>query len=517
MKEKLPFQDRRLERKTPCSLYLPNDWDIPVRFCANDRIQLEEDGVDQLLGVVSTQETVERLLQDAPGFLDHKADPRVLEISVSPDFHKGKGIPIGTVIATQGFVLPQAIGNDVNCGMRLMTTSYKRDQLVGKLDAIEKKLRHVFFQGGRDLPMTPAQRQALVRNGIPGLIETFQATKDKGIWRFFNADEETANLSRIHGGGSYPTEDVFALTDYISEDREISHDSITGTLGGGNHFAEIQFVKKILDGPTAYEWGLTEGQIVVMIHTGSLGLGQITGGYFLDLMREVYPKGLPHPENGIYLLPTTGEYEDHFRRFRTSMSNAANFAFGNRLFLALMVRSALESELGASEMKVVYDAPHNLIWEETLYDGQVFIHRKGATPANGFERMTDTPYEYYGEPVIVPGSMGAPSYLLRGTGNRDFLSSACHGAGRQLSRGAAMHVDDMELDEFLESFRVVTPVDFKSHEMRNRPDILEKIRAEIKQEAPFAYKEITPVIETLLEADVAHPVAEFYPLMTVKG
>ncbi|MFC1833613.1 RtcB family protein [Thermodesulfobacteriota bacterium] len=515
MKTKPPFQDPRLKRQTHYSLSLPNSWDIPVRVCANEQIQLEEDAVDELLKVVSTQETLERLLQNAPGFLDTDVDPRMLELSISPDFHKGKGIPIGTIIATRGFVLPQAIGNDVNCGMRLMTTSYNRNQVEGKLDAIEKKLRYLFFQGGRDLPMTPAQRQALVRYGIPGLIDTFQDTKGKGIWRFFNTDEETANLTRIHGGGSYPTEDIFALTDYISEDRKLSHDSITGTLGGGNHFAEIQFVKKILDGPTAYDWGLAEGQIVVMIHTGSLGLGQITGRYFKDLMRDVYPQGLPHPENGIYLLPTTGKYEDHFRGFWTSMSNAANFAFGNRLFLALMVRSGLESELGVTEMKVVYDAPHNLIWEDV--ERNVFIHRKGATPANGFDRMDHTPHAYYGEPVIVPGSMGAPSYLLRGTGNQDFLSSACHGAGRQLSRGSAMHVADKELDEFLASFRVVTPMDFKNHEMRKRPDILEKIRAEIKQEAPFAYKEITPVIETLREADVAHPVAEFYPLMTVKG
>ncbi|GEM_PF-1699208 len=133
------------------------------------------------------------------------------------------------------------------------------------------------------------------------------------------------------------------------------------------------------------------------------------------------------------------------------------------------------------------------------------------------KREIEDAYAEHGEPVIVPGSMGAPRYLLRGSGNRDYLSSACHGAGRQLSRGAAMHLSDKELDDFLDSFRVVTPVDFKSHDMRKRPDILEKIRAEIKQEAPFAYKEITPVIETLREPDVAHSVAEFHPLMTVKG
>jgi tRNA-splicing ligase RtcB len=515
--KKSPFQDRRLQRETPYSLVLPNEWGVPTRVCANDRIQLEEDAVDELLGVLSTQKTLEMLLRVAPGFLAAEIDPRILEVSVSPDFHKGKGVPIGTVIAARGFVLPQAIGSDVNCGMRLMTTSWNADRLRANLDAIEKKLRYVFFEGGRDLPMTPGQRQALVRRGIPGLIDSLPAAKDKGIWRYFNADEEASNLSRISGRGSYPTDDVFALTDYISADRGLSSDSITGTLGGGNHFAEIQFVKKILDGPSAYEWGLTEGQITVMIHSGALGLGQITGRYFLDLMRDVYPRGLPHPENGVYILPASGDYGDHFRRFWKSMSNAANFAVGNRLFLALMVRSALESVLGAGEMKLVYDAPHNLIWEETVDGSKVFLHRKGASPAHGFEGMAGTPYEFHGEPVITPGSMGCSSYLLRGSGNRDYLYSASHGAGRRLSRGAAMHVDDKELEDFLESFRVVTPVDFKSPEMRRRPDILEKIRAEIKQEAPFAYKEIAPVIETLRGADAAYPVAELYPLITVKG
>jgi tRNA-splicing ligase RtcB len=183
----------------------------------------------------------------------------------------------------------------------------------------------------------------------------------------------------------------------------------------------------------------------------------------------------------------------------------------------IMVRRALEQSVGPADMQVLYDAPHNLMWEQPGDDGTVFLHRKGATPADGWAAMANTAYEHWGEPVIVPGSMGAPSYLLLGSGNEQALCSACHGAGRALSRGAAMQVADAELDAFLAAFRVVTPVDPKRADVRGRRDILEKWRQELKQEAPFAYKDITPVIDTLRAADVARPVAEFYPLMTVKG
>ncbi|HKV07109.1 MAG TPA: RtcB family protein, partial [Thermoanaerobaculia bacterium] len=147
----------------------------------------------------------------------------------------------------------------------------------------------------------------------------------------------------------------------------------------------------------------------------------------------------------------------------------------------------------------------------------VVIHRKGACPARGFSAMADTPFAYHGEPVLVPGSMGASSYILVGQGQEGSLCSASHGAGRSLSRGEALKGHDEELRRFLESFRVVTPVDLRRPDVRRRRDIVDRKLEEIKQEAPYAYKDIGPIIQTLTDAGIARPVAEVRPLMTIKG
>lgn len=516
-KKQTQFQDNNLNRINEYCLTLSNAWNIPVKFCANNQILLEEDGVKELSELLQTQGTIERILKKKADFFGNNKVPEIKEVILTPDFHKGKGIPVGTVILSKDVVIPQATGNDINCGMRLLSTSYTSDQILSHIDEIENKLRYVFFQGGRNLPMAPQQRQALLKHGINGLIDTNKITKGEGLWRYFNEDQEFSNLEHIHGRGSYPVDEIFALKDYIDTSRGISHDSVIGSLGGGNHFAEIQYVRKIHDSQTAYQWGINKGGVVIMVHSGSLGIGQMTGHYFQKILKDIYPKDLGYPENGIFVLPVHGEMSEYYNKFKTSMYNAANFAFCNRLFLALMVINALDSVIGEGDMKLIYDAPHNLIWEETIDDKSEYIHRKGATPAYGYESMSNSEFAYCGEPVIVPGSMGAPSYLLRGNGERKFLYSASHGAGRQLSRGAAMKVNDEKLDDFLNSFRIVTSVNMKDHQIKKRPDIMKKIRDSIKQEAPFAYKDITPVIKTLTESNVACPVAEFYPLLTVKG
>jgi len=509
-------QDDRLERITNAELRLPNRWDIPTRIFANPDIPLEAVAIDELESVLRIQETVSSLQSVQPDFFD-AADPRVLEVVLTPDFHKGAGIPIGTVLATRGFAVPQAIGNDVNCGMRLMATALTYDQVRPRLDELDRALRHTFFEGGRNIPMTPVQRDALVRQGLPGLIDTAGEASKQGLWAGIDADEEWANLDRMHGQGGYATDGVYALGDYIKGTGGLSHDSMIGGLGGGNHFAEIQYVRKILHGQAAYAWGLKEGQIVVMIHAGSLRLGHVTGNYVLDAMRRIYPAAASHPDNSIYPLPVGERFAVEFGKFLTSLRNAANFAFGNRFFLAQMVRRGLEVAVGPTVCRVIYDAPHNLMWEEELDGATAFVHRKGATPAGGWQQMQQTAYGHWGEPVIVPGSMGAASYLLLGKGNRQALCSACHGAGRQMSRGEALKVDDEQLDAFLRDFRVVTALDPNRPDVKQRRDIVEKWRQELKKEAPYAYKEITPVIATLQEADIAQPVVELYPLMTVKG
>ena len=511
---KVRIQDKRLKRESSWHLSLPNEWDIPVTFIANEEISLEKTAVDELSALIETQATVNRLQKEAPGFFDESLENRINQVVLTPDFHKGSGVPIGTVIKSSGFILPQAVGNDVNCGMRLSATSINVDQLRSGLDDLEKELRRIFFEGGRDIPMTRSQRMALLQYGLPGLIDTMNEANGKGLWAEMQEDREIAALDKMHGSGSYAVKDIFGLEEYLKRSEGATHDSIIGNVGGGNHFAEIQYVRKILNPAAAYAWGLKEGQVVMMIHSGSLGLGHCTGRFAMDTMKAIYPEKSKYPDNGVFMLPDGDRFENQVKDYFCSLANSANFAFGNRFFLDKMILRGLKNVMNTDvESSVIYDAPHNLVWEK---DGS-FVHRKGATPAGGWAQAQDTAYRHWGEPVIVPGSMGAPSYLLLGQGNEQTLCSACHGAGRQIARGAAMKVDDEEIEEFLENFRIVTALDHRNPAVKGRRDIMEKWKGQLKQEAPATYKNITPVIETLTTANAASPVVELYPLMTVKN
>jgi tRNA-splicing ligase RtcB len=236
------------------------------------------------------------------------------------------------------------------------------------------------------------------------------------------------------------------------------------------------------------------------------------------VVRQIHPEKLKHPANGVFVLPEGARHRGHADTFWDALHNAANFAYANRLFLAVMavagMRRVFGDRVGAD---LVYDAPHNFIWRDEVDGEEVVVHRKGATPARGFGAMAGTPFAYHGEPVLVPGSMGVSSFVMVGLGNEGSMASASHGAGRALSRGDAMRGFDDEFRKFLERVRVVTPTDLRRADVRSRPDILGKKLDEIKQEAPFAYKGIGPVVETLAAAGIARPVAELTPLMTVKG
>jgi tRNA-splicing ligase RtcB len=166
--------------------------------------------------------------------------------------------------------------------------------------------------------------------------------------------------------------------------------------------------------------------------------------------------------------------------------------------------------------RLVYDAPHNLVWDEER-GAQRYLHRKGACPALGPAPDTTSPFRFTGHPVIIPGSMGASSYVLSGCGAEAALSSACHGAGRALSRGESRRYDEQESAETLGRLRVVTPVDPQSPEVRLRRDVLAEYQGRLKEEAPYAYKDITPVIATVEAAGVANRVARLWPLLTIKG
>ncbi|MFO0841230.1 MAG: RtcB family protein [Gemmataceae bacterium] len=507
--------DSRLERLDPTRLRVVNDLGIDATLFADEQVPVEAAAVNELLGMLRLRETVERFADASPGSFD--TPPAIDRVAVTPDFHKAAGIPVGTVLATRGFVVPQAIGNDVNCGMRVHVTSLRAEQVAGKLDELETACRRMYFEAGRNIPMTRPQREAMFTNGLLGLLDATPKAVTEGLWSLFHEGDLERDLSRVEQCGSLRAERVFGLSDFLGPADRTSRDSQIGSIGGGNHFVEIQRVEKVLDGPTAYAWGLKPGLVTVMVHTGSVMVGHLCGTYYRDVVRKIYPAGLKYPENGIFALPLGEKHAAEASRFWDALHNAANFAFANRLFLALMARSCLREVHGDVDFSLLYDAPHNLVWRQMDKGGELYLHRKGACPARDAMALQDTPFAYHGEPVLVPGSMGASSFILAGQGNAEALWSASHGAGRSLSRGEAAKGHDDEFREFMQRFRVVTPVDLRRPDIRMRRDIVEQKLADIKQEAPYAYKGIGPIVETLTRAGIAKPVAELVPLMTIKG
>ncbi|MEO7731574.1 MAG: RtcB family protein [Kofleriaceae bacterium] len=503
-------------------LDIQNPHGVPVTLFANRDVPIEIEAIEQALGLVSVQQTIEELrAAQARGAIAGfwgDVEAKLERVVLTPDFHRGSGIPVGTVAEARGFLIPQAVGNDVCCGMRLLTTDITRDELTGHLDALDGPLRAVFFQGQRAIAMSPRQREALLRDGLWGLLETSGDNANTGLWQHYDARAQERDLSHVHFQGVVPARGVFAFGDYITSSGSTSgRDSQIGSIGGGNHFVELQVIDEILDGTTAHAWGVARDTVTIMAHSGSVGLGHTVGGYFLDQARAIFPRELKHPEHGFYLVPTEGPHAALAAKYLDAMNNAANFAFANRLFLGLMAIRVLSEVLRRPiATKLIYDAPHNLIWADDRVPG-THLHRKGACPALGPDVSTTGPFRVTGHPVIIPGSMGAASYLLAGTGNAGALCSACHGAGRSLSRGKSRHVDEATYTETFSRLRVVTPIDPNAADVRLRRDVLAQYHDRLKEEAPYAYKDITPVVQTVEDADVARRVARMWPLLTIKG
>jgi tRNA-splicing ligase RtcB len=492
-----------------------NSSNVPVRFFINDRIKLEKNALAELDQLLTVNESVEILKQHTPGYFMNQ-NAKIEEVSITPDFHKGSGIPIGTTIFTKGFVIPQAVGNDINCGMRLYTTSLVEDDIRSNLKRIESDIRHIFFEGGRHIPMTRTHREAILREGLIGILESQKSLNRDGLWQFYDPKQQEEDLSKVNRLGSFITDQVDGLDSYLGS-NDVTYDSQIGSIGGGNHFVEIQKVVNIRNHALANEWQIKAGQIVVMIHTGSVSIGHHAGLNIKEMLKDIYPKSMKHPSNGIYVLPHSEQHAPQWKRYWNLLHNAANFAFANRLFLGLMLQKSLANTLKDFDYKLLYDAPHNFVWEETIDGSPGFIHRKGSCTAKSAEQMMNTPFQYTGEPVFIPGSMGAKSYILAGQGNRESLFSASHGAGRQLSRGDSVKVDDALFRDFISKFHVVTPIDPSRNDVKSRQDILKKWEEELKKEAPYAYKDINAIIESHEEHGMAQVVAEVEPILTIKG
>jgi tRNA-splicing ligase RtcB (3'-phosphate/5'-hydroxy nucleic acid ligase) len=409
----------------------------------------------------------------------HPSGGHVSKCCASPDFHPGDaGVAIGSIAEMDGMVMPGAVGSDINCGMRLHMLDMDESTFAAGRASFVEKLKGDLLLGTRDLPMRGRAFRALFQDGLMGLLEDFRRTDDrKGFIADIDLDRMEHDLDRVFMQGT-----MFGRTSNAPEGlmpEGYVRDGGLGTIGGGNHFVEIQVVDDILDRSLAYAWGVRRGSMAFMIHSGSRLVGKHIGNAWRDKARASWPKGKEHPESGMFSFSKATDptlVDDYL----VAEATAAHYGFLNRMLLAELVRRRADEVFGPRDAPLVFDLPHNI----TLRVGDRYVVRKGACPAPE------------GQPVIIPGSMGAPSFLLVGTGNDLLLQSASHGAGRAKARVSMNHVEDLGL----EGVTCIT--------LRDERRI---------EEAPAAYKAIEPVIQSQVDAGLVRVVAKMRPLLTFKS
>jgi tRNA-splicing ligase RtcB len=420
-------------------------------------------------------------------------------VSTTPDFHAGKPVPVGVVVDSDGLVMPHLIGSDIGCGMRMIALNgVTEDDLPSSLDG---HLRHLHFQGGRDIALNGRARHAVLRDGVPGLLE--EMAKDRrGLLSRVDLKGAWLDVDRMSDNGAFSSSSIDPnFADYADLHGEYRYDGILGTIGGGNHFVEFGVVDRIEDGQFASVAGVRKGSLVLVVHSGSLDFGQNVGAS----ARQRQDQTAFGDKRVVSLLQSPALAE----RYLNAHANAANVAFVNRFLIGLTAIEALKRSLGRDVgHHLVYDAPHNTVWRQ----GTKVRHRKGACPARGPGELLGSPYEWLGEPVILPGSMGDGSWLLKGLGDASGLQSSAHGAGRRLSR------QDARSEAIIPAaLRVVGPLDLKASSLRGRADILAEAESRLKEEAPAAYRPIESVVNPMVEAGLVGRVAKVRPLLTVKG
>jgi len=427
--------------------------------------------------------------------------PGIVKYSLAmPDIHWGYGFPIGGVAAFRaedGIVSPGGVGYDINCGVRLMTTALMASEIRSRI----KELVGVLFKNiptgvgsrGKIRLSTKEEKKVAVegsawavKKGL-GINEDLARTEDQGVIK--GADPETISERAYKRG----------------------HDEL-GTLGSGNHFLEIQTVEEIYDHKTANVFNLLEGQLTVLIHTGSRGFGhQICDDFLKEMGTRVRESGFDLPDRQLACAYINSEIG---QRYLSAMACAANYAWANRQIIMHWTRETFEKVLQVSprelRMELLYDVCHNIAKiEKHTVDNQeitLCVHRKGATRSlpPGHPNVPEI-YRAVGQPVLIPGDMGTYSYVLAGSQQAldETFGSTCHGAGRVLSRkqaiktakGRAIHRELEDKGIYAQS--------------RGRTTLLE--------EMPEAYKDISLVVEAVHMAGLAKKVAKLRPLGVIKG
>ncbi|MGH3080349.1 MAG: RtcB family protein [Gaiellaceae bacterium] len=465
-------------------------WEIPAEARADMRVPVRVFADRKLLDAIITDRSLDQLQNVAtlPGVVE--------AVLAMPDIHQGYGFPVGGVAATElpdGVVSPGGVGYDINCGVRLLALPLTESELGPRLEPLVHEISRAVPAGtGKrsELRLAGAAFDRLLREGPRMLFD------DHGV-----GTEE--DLEHTESRGCLPGADPAA----VSERARVRGAGQVGTMGAGNHFIEVQRVAHVFDAPTARAFGLIDGQVAVLIHSGSRGFGhQVCTDYVRRMDAAQHRYGIVLPDRQLACAPQSSP---EGRAYLAAMAAASNYAWANRHAMAHEVREAVRRILGASAAdgaRQVYDVAHNVAKVETHHGRLVLVHRKGATRAfpAGSEELPAA-YRDVGQPVFIPGSMGTSSFVLAGepgSMERSF-GTTCHGAGRTMSRTAAKkRVTGGQLRRELGERGIVVRCPSNKG---------------LAEEAPFAYKDVERVVTIVERAGLARRVVQLRPLGVVKG
>lgn len=454
----------------------PYIWEIPKSYRSDMRVPARVFVSEKMLDEILKDRSLEQLvnISTLPGIQKHAM--------VMPDVHEGYGFPIGGVAAMEypdGIISPGGIGYDINCGVRLLKSNLKAEDLNRKQGLLAKRLFDEIPSGvgrGGRLKLDNTKLDKVLKHGASWIV-----TEGYG---------ETDDLKHIESKGGLENANPNSVSKHA---KERGNDQL-GTMGAGNHFVEVDKVDEIFDPQTAQVFGLNKNQVVVLIHTGSRGLGhQVATDYIRIMLNNMSKYNITLPDRELACAPLSSE---EGTSYFNAMASAANFAWANRQLITWEVRKVF-NEIFNEKLSILYDVSHNIAKiEEHEINGQlkkVIVHRKGATRA------------FTNQPVIIPGSMGTVSYVLAGTsqGMKESFGSSCHGAGRTMSRHEAKRqISGKKLKMDLEGEGIFIQAGSISG---------------LAEEAPIAYKDIHDVVDVVDQIGIAKKVALLKPIVVIKG
>jgi tRNA-splicing ligase RtcB len=470
-------------------------WEIPKSYKPGMLVPGLVYADEAMLEAIREEQSLEQVANVA--FL-----PGIVRRSMAmPDIHWGYGFPIGGVAAmrvSDGVISPGGVGYDINCGVRLLRTNLNEDEVKPKIKELVNALFH-------DVP-SGLGSEGKIRVGEKEIDEVLIDGAHWAVRRGFGRPEDlevTEETGRMKG----------AVPDKVSARAKKRGAPQSGTLGSGNHFLEVQIVSEIYDQVAAKAMGIDRvGQVLLLIHTGSRGLGHQVCDDYLRIMEEAVRRyDINLPDRQLACAPVESE---EGKNYFAAMACAANYAWANRQCIAHWVRESFVKVFGKSleelGMQQVYDVAHNIakIEEHTVDDQKltVCVHRKGATRAFPAGHK-DIPQRYkeVGQPVLIPGDMGRRSYVAIGTDKAmaETFGSTCHGAGRVQSRGAAR--------------RSLRGVDVANELSARGITVKTDNMASLAEEASQAYKDVTQVVEVTHQAGISRKVAMATPMGVIKG